>query len=71
MEERYRYYYPDIYIPEYNLIVEIKPEDFIDNQNCIDKMNESIRQGYKYIFITEIDKRNNKVLEKISRFANK
>jgi hypothetical protein len=55
--DKYHYYHPDFYIPEYNLIVEIKSTytynyDLERNQA---KYDYSIRAGYNFIFIIDKD----------------
>ena len=55
--DKYHYYHPDFYIPEYNIIVEIKSTytynyDLERNQA---KYDYSIRAGYNFIFIIDKD----------------
>lgn len=50
-------YYPDFYLPEYNLILEVKPKSFINNLVNVAKAN-SVPSEYKYRFITEDDLNN-------------
>ncbi len=52
-EHKIRYYYPDFYIPLYNLIIEIKSDYYYYkylNKNLA-KQEECVKQGYKFIFI--------------------
>lgn len=57
-------YYPDFYIPEINLIIEIKSTYWYNKHldKNIAKMNECINQDYKFIFI--IDK-NYEIIDKM------
>ena len=55
--DKYHYYHPDFYIPDYNLIVEIKSTytynyDLDRNQA---KRDYSIRAGYNFMFIIDKD----------------
>lgn len=56
---KYRYmgeiklYYPDFYLQQSNLIIEVKPLDLCKEERVIAKKNACIEQGYKYMFITE------------------
>ena len=56
---KYRYmgeiklYYPDFYLQQSNLIIEVKPLDLCEDEKVIAKRNACIEQGYKYMFITE------------------
>ena len=49
------YYFPDFYIPKWNLIVEIK-SDWTEqlDKNVYLKENETIKQGFNYIRILNI-----------------
>jgi hypothetical protein len=46
-------YYPDFYLEDYNLIIEVKPLEFCNNDIVVAKKNACIKQGYKFMFITE------------------
>lgn len=48
-------YYPDFYLPEYNLIIEIKSEYFYNLEKLKNdsKMNASINKGFNFIFIID------------------
>ena len=64
-DDKEKVYYPDFYLPKYNLIVEIKSKytyncDF--NKN-ISKQESCINMGYNFLFI--IDNEFNEFLEKI------
>jgi len=52
-----RYYYPDFYIPKYNLIVEIKSTYVMEKlqgiKNCLLKENTIKKAGYNYILILD------------------
>ena len=45
-------YYPDFYLPKYNLIIEAHPKHLIDEMMLL-KQKRTIEQGYKFMFITE------------------
>lgn len=49
---RPRFYYPDFYIPQYDLMVEIKPLSMLDYGNNQVK-SCAAREIYRYMFITE------------------
>lgn len=46
-------YFPDFYIPEYNLIIEVKPQFLVNDEMNVLKMKACIDKGYNFIFITE------------------
>lgn len=48
-------YYPDFYLPQYNLIIEVKPSDRIDESVVISKRQATENCGYNYMFVTEKD----------------
>lgn len=43
-------YLPDFYLPKYNLIIEVKPEEKQKDSLVQIKMKASINQGYQYLF---------------------
>ena len=51
-DETHRYY-PDFYLKEKNLLIEVKPFGLITDEKVINKKNACIEQGYKFMFITE------------------
>lgn len=51
--QRNRVYYPDFYLPEYNLCVEVKPKVYLDDETVLAKRDACINAGYKFIFITQ------------------
>jgi len=57
---KYRKYYPDFYIKEYNLVIEVKSSYTynynIDMNNA--KRNATILAGYNFIFIIDKDYEN-------------
>jgi hypothetical protein len=56
-DNKNKVYFSDFYIPEYNLIVEIKSSYYYNlyiDLNVI-KMNESIKNGYDFIFLIDKD----------------
>lgn len=65
-----RTYFPDFYLPDYDLVVEIKPLSMYDYKNNINKF-DSICQKFKFIVITEeeylLDIKNwNKLYEELN-----
>ena len=46
-------YYPDFYIPKYNLVIEVKPFSLINNGQVIAKQEACLALNYKFMFITE------------------
>ena len=54
IDNREAYYYPDFYIPKYNLIVEIKSKYTLSRDKNIEcKRIACIDSGYKYIRIVD------------------
>lgn len=47
--KRKRFAIPDFYLPEYNIIVEVKSDYTYNRQNMIDKAKAYIEQGYDFI----------------------
>ena len=50
-EDKKHIYIPDFYLPEYNLIIEVKPEYFISYDVNQTKKNSVI--GYSYMFVSK------------------
>ena len=48
-----RTYYPDFYLPDYNLCIEIKPKMYLANPEVIAKAEATKDAGYGYRFITQ------------------
>lgn len=57
-KEEYRTYYPDFYLPDFNLCIEVKPEVYLNSPNVIAKKEACLEQGYKFKFITQNELRN-------------
>lgn len=53
-----RTYYPDFYLPDKNLCLEVKPKMYLDSEVVKSKREACIRAGYKFRFITQ-DELNN------------
>jgi hypothetical protein len=51
--KRNRYYYPDFYLPDYNMCVEVKPLCYVDDVTVQAKANATKNSGYNFIFITQ------------------
>jgi len=47
-----RFYYPDFYLPDYNIIVEVKPLSLLSNERVILKADAAMKE-YDYVLITE------------------
>lgn len=57
LNENEHYYHPDFYLPDYNLIIEIKSSytyNYDLNKN-LSKKEYSIKNGYNFIFIIDKD----------------
>ena len=68
-------YIPDFYLPKFNLICEVKPKAFVDEQQNQYKRQAVLNEGYSFTFITEFELDNlpfwkAKVLLKIN-YANR
>lgn len=50
-----RRYFADFYLPDYNLVIEVKPTNRLNDQNVIDKMKSVLDSGYNFMFITETE----------------
>jgi len=44
-----RFAIPDFYLPDYNMLIEVKSSFTYDRQNMIDKAKAYIQQGYDFI----------------------
>lgn len=57
LNENTHYYHPDFYLPEYNLIVEIKSSYTYnyDLDKNLSKKEQSIKSGYNFLFIIDKD----------------
>lgn len=53
-----RVYYPDFYLPEYNLCIEIKPKVYLNSKVVQAKRDACIKAGYKFEFITQDELQN-------------
>lgn len=53
-----RTYYPDFYLPDQNLCIEIKPKVYLDSKVVKAKRDACLKAGYKFKFITQ-DELNN------------
>lgn len=58
-------YFPDFYLPEYELFLEVKPEKLQNTEIAIAKFNSVLDSGYNIIFIGETE------LDNIDSFYNK
>ena len=48
-----KWYFPDFYIEQYNLVIEVKPYRFISEEINIAKKQSVCEAGYNFLFITE------------------
>lgn len=53
-----RTYYPDFYLPDKNLCIEVKPKTHLSSEVVLAKRDACIKAGYKFLFITQ-DELNN------------
>ena len=67
LNEKIHFYHPDFYLPEYNLIVEIKSKYTYDSEldKNLAKKEYSIKSGYNFIFI--IDKNYEELIQMLDR----
>lgn len=49
----YHSYYPDFYLPKYNVFIEVKPESFEDDEINIRKLDSVISSGYNIFYVDE------------------
>lgn len=49
----YHSYYPDFYLPKYNVFIEVKPESFEDDEINIRKLDSVISSGYNIFYVNE------------------
>lgn len=49
----YHSYYPDFYLPKYNVFIEVKPESLEDDEINILKLNSVISSGYNIFYVDE------------------
>lgn len=47
------HYTPDFYLPDFNLIIEVKPTCYIGNPRMVCKKKAALDLGYNLIFVTE------------------
>lgn len=60
---KFRFYYPDFYLPDLDIVVEVKPLSMLDQERTIAKMHEAM-MNYNYVLITEDELENlNKVFQ--------
>lgn len=57
IDNKRHYYYPDFYLPDFNVIVEVKPLSMLDVNNNQEKIHEGLTQ-YKFLLITEEELEN-------------
>lgn len=62
-EQRNRLYFPDFYIYDKNLMIEIKPKCDLNDQTVQEKAKACIDKGYKFKFITQDELFNNNLNE--------
>lgn len=55
IDSRLHKYYPDFYLPKYNLVIEVKPSDRVEESISVSKRKATESAGYNYMFITEKD----------------
>lgn len=57
-QDKQKTYFPDFYIPAYNLVIECKPSTQVYDLKVQTKKNATIRMGYNFEFITQKDIKN-------------
>lgn len=62
IDQRIHKYYPDFYLPNYNLILEVKAEDKLQDAVVLAKMLAAKSCGYNFMFITSSDLKRYKLL---------
>ena len=50
-----RDYIPDFYIPEYNLIIEVKPLQFTQSKSVVAQADAAKASNYNFVFVTETE----------------
>ena len=51
-------YYPDFYLPQYNLVIEVKPLELCHEERIVAKKEATKACGYKFKFLTEVELEN-------------
>ena len=51
--QKNRLYFPDFYLPDHNLIIEVKPSCYLKDNTVKDKQAGCLLKGYKFVFCTE------------------
>lgn len=65
-DHRIHKYFPDFYLPDYNLLVEVKPEDKLEDKTVVAKSNAAKSEGYNFMFVTPQDlKRYKSLIDRI------
>lgn len=50
-----KFYYPDFYLPNYNIIIEIKPTSLLLDEQTISKINAALKYHENFTILTEED----------------
>lgn len=65
-------YYPDFYLKDYNLLIEVKPEEAQDDIYVVMKKEASENEGYNFLFVSDSDLVHyNKLINKITALGAK
>ena len=48
-KKRTRFAIPDFYLPDHNVIIEVKSRVTFDKRNMLDKINAYLEQGYDFV----------------------
>lgn len=62
--QKNRLYFPDFYLPKYNLVIEVKPSCYLSDNTVRDKQLGCSSKGYKFAFCTENE------LENVDQFVS-
>lgn len=55
-------YFPDFYLPDYNLLLEVKPSDKVNDDTVVAKKEAAEKEGYNFLFVTSHDLKTYKTL---------
>lgn len=71
-EDKVHKYFPDFYLPKYNLVIEVKPQDRQDDSVVQLKKDAAEREGYNFMFISNGDLKDyNNLVKQINALGAK
>lgn len=72
LDKKEHHYFPDFYLPEYNLLFEVKPIEFQSDEVVLLKRKAALSLGYQFLFVSESDlSRYKELTEKIIALGTK